>query len=196
MLLASHSNVFSHVFFFLYFQSFNYPWYLAVWNCYFYLPYWMFALAESCFRWPPIYKVNTLVCTCIESIYYTNSENLFTFNENTHSVYFSYFNWYSSSNPLKRQPKLWKMVSSRAQKMFKKFIEPREERRSANFLELPRFLDDRWLGKGYTDRVRKYEYWIWTYFTRFVIKNETNNFYFHFSWWRHRRALPINVQFP
>ncbi|XP_026732781.1 serine/threonine-protein kinase meng-po isoform X1 [Trichoplusia ni] len=67
--------------------------------------------------------------------------------------YTSYFNWYSSSNPLKRQPKLWKMVSSRAQKMFKKFIEPREERRSANFLELPRFLDDRWLGKGYTDRV-------------------------------------------
>nr|XP_021184136.2 serine/threonine-protein kinase meng-po isoform X1 [Helicoverpa armigera] len=67
--------------------------------------------------------------------------------------YTSYYNWYNSSNPLKRQPKLWKMVSSRAQKMFKKFIEPREEKRAYNFLELPRYLDDRWLGKGYTDRV-------------------------------------------
>lgn len=39
--------------------------------------------------------------------------------------------------------------------MFKKFIEPREEKRANNFLELPRYLDDRWLGKGYTDRVGK-----------------------------------------
>ncbi|XP_075978524.1 serine/threonine-protein kinase meng-po-like isoform X1 [Anticarsia gemmatalis] len=67
--------------------------------------------------------------------------------------YSSYFNWYSSSNPLKRQPKLWKMVSSRAQKMFKKFIEPREEKRATTFLELSRYVDDRWLAKGYTDRV-------------------------------------------
>lgn len=67
--------------------------------------------------------------------------------------YSSYYNWYNSSNPLKRQPKLWKMVSSRAQKMFKKFIEPREEKRVSTFLELSRYLDDRWLGKGYTDRV-------------------------------------------
>ena len=37
--------------------------------------------------------------------------------------------------------------------MFKKFIEPREEKRAYNFLEISRYLDDRWLGKGYTDRV-------------------------------------------
>ncbi|XP_026762481.1 serine/threonine-protein kinase meng-po-like [Galleria mellonella] len=67
--------------------------------------------------------------------------------------YTSYYNWYSSSNPLKKQPKLWKMVSSRAQKMFKKFVEPRAFRRATNFQELSRYLDDRWMAKGYTDRV-------------------------------------------
>lgn len=67
--------------------------------------------------------------------------------------YTSYYNWYNSSNPLKKQPKLWKMVSSRAQRMFKKFVEPREEKRVNNLLELNRYLDDRWLAKGYTDRV-------------------------------------------
>ncbi|KAJ2944206.1 hypothetical protein O0L34_g18183 [Tuta absoluta] len=67
--------------------------------------------------------------------------------------YTSYYNWYNSANPLKKQPKLWKMVSSRAQKMFKKFVEPREDRRATNFNEISRYLDDRWLAKGYTDRV-------------------------------------------
>lgn len=47
------------------------------------------------------------------------------------------------------------MVSSRAQKMFKKFIEPKEEKRATNFVELSRYLDDRWMAKGYTDRVGK-----------------------------------------
>lgn len=72
---------------------------------------------------------------------------------NMHFFSFSYYNWYNSSNPLRKQPKLWRMVSSRAQKMFKKFIEPREDRRSSNFVELSRYLDDRWMAKGYTDRV-------------------------------------------
>ncbi|XP_072947581.1 uncharacterized protein [Epargyreus clarus] len=67
--------------------------------------------------------------------------------------YLSFFNWYNSANPLKKQPKLWKMVSSRAQKMFKKFVEPRIEKRATNFNDLSRFLDDRWMAKGYTDRV-------------------------------------------
>lgn len=67
--------------------------------------------------------------------------------------YSSYYQWYNSANPLKKQPKLWKMVSSRAQKMFKKFIEPREEKRVHNFQELSRYMDDRWMAKGYTDRV-------------------------------------------
>ncbi|CAH0729546.1 unnamed protein product, partial [Brenthis ino] len=67
--------------------------------------------------------------------------------------YLSYYNWYSSANPLKRQPKLWKMVSSKAQKMFKKFVEPRIEKRASNFSELSRYVDDRWMAKGYTDRI-------------------------------------------
>ncbi|XP_063828065.1 serine/threonine-protein kinase MARK2 [Ostrinia nubilalis] len=67
--------------------------------------------------------------------------------------YTSYYGWYNSANPLKKQPKLWKMVSSRAQKMFKKFVEPREDKRASNFVELSRYLDDRWMAKGYTDRV-------------------------------------------
>lgn len=66
--------------------------------------------------------------------------------------FFSYYNWYNSANPLKKQPKLWKMVSSKAQKMFKKFVEPRVEKRVSNFTELSRYSDDRWMAKGYTDR--------------------------------------------
>lgn len=66
--------------------------------------------------------------------------------------YLSYYNWYNSANPLKKQPKLWKMVSSKAQKMFKKFVEPRVEKRVSNFTELSRYSDDRWMAKGYTDR--------------------------------------------
>ncbi|XP_045495889.1 serine/threonine-protein kinase SRK2H-like [Colias croceus] len=67
--------------------------------------------------------------------------------------YLSFFNWYNSANPLKRQPKLWKMVSSRAQKMFKKFVEPRVDKRATNFNEITRYYDYRWMAKGYTDRV-------------------------------------------
>lgn len=47
------------------------------------------------------------------------------------------------------------MVSSRAQKMFKKFIEPKVDRRAVNFTELTRYFDYRWMAKGYTDRVGK-----------------------------------------
>ncbi|GBP53244.1 hypothetical protein EVAR_88128_1 [Eumeta japonica] len=67
--------------------------------------------------------------------------------------YTSYYNWYNSANPLKKQPKLWKMVSSKAQRMFKKFVEPREDRRAGNLQDLYRYMDDRWLAKGYTDRI-------------------------------------------
>lgn len=49
------------------------------------------------------------------------------------------------------------MVSSKAQKMFKKFVEPRIEKRATNFTELARFADDRWMAKGYTDRVGEYK---------------------------------------
>lgn len=80
--------------------------------------------------------------------------------------FYSYYSWYNSANPLKKQPKLWKMVSSRAQKMFKKFVEPREDKRASNFNELSRYLDDRWMAKGYTDRVGKLHK---KYFCKFML---------------------------
>lgn len=39
--------------------------------------------------------------------------------------------------------------------MFKKIIEPRHDRRATNFSEMSRYIEDRWLAKGYTDRVGK-----------------------------------------
>lgn len=59
-----------------------------------------------------------------------------------------YLSWHSSSIPLKRQPKLFKLVSSKAQKFFKRYLEPRPERRPTGLAEVHRFLDDRWLSKG------------------------------------------------
>lgn len=59
-----------------------------------------------------------------------------------------YLSWHSSSIPLKRQPKLFKLVSSKAQKFFKRYLEPRPERRPVGLAEVHRFLDDRWLSKG------------------------------------------------
>lgn len=59
-----------------------------------------------------------------------------------------YLSWHSTSIPLKKQPKLFKLVSSKAQKFFKRYLEPRPERRPAGLAEVHRFLDDRWLSKG------------------------------------------------
>ncbi|XP_059612403.1 serine/threonine-protein kinase meng-po [Phlebotomus argentipes] len=64
--------------------------------------------------------------------------------------YVRYYAWHTSNLafPLKRQPKLFKLVSARASKMFRKFLEPRFERRPKSLSELSKFLDDRWLAKG------------------------------------------------
>lgn len=113
--------------------------------------------------------------TCLGSSVEVNELFLFTFRANTsHDVWqfgivifvcltgclpwqkatqddprFSrYLSWHSSSMPLKRQPKLFKLVSSKAQKFFKRYLEPRAERRPVGLAEVHRFLDDRWLSKG------------------------------------------------
>lgn len=113
--------------------------------------------------------------TCLGSCAEVNELPLFTFRANTsHDVWqfgivifvcltgclpwqkatqddprFSrYLSWHSSSIPLKRQPKLFKLVSSKAQKFFKRYLEPRPERRPVGLAEVHRFLDDRWLSKG------------------------------------------------
>ncbi|TMW45659.1 hypothetical protein DOY81_009252 [Sarcophaga bullata] len=48
---------------------------------------------------------------------------------------------------IRRTPKLFKLLSSRAQRMFKRFLEPRADRRPKNLSDLAKFLDDRWLAK-------------------------------------------------
>ncbi|CAG9862790.1 unnamed protein product [Phyllotreta striolata] len=62
--------------------------------------------------------------------------------------YVRYLSWQNSNIPLKRQPKLFKLVSSKAQRLFKKYLEPRPEKRPAGLAEVSRFLEDRWMSKG------------------------------------------------
>ncbi|XP_068917990.1 serine/threonine-protein kinase SBK1-like isoform X2 [Tenebrio molitor] len=62
--------------------------------------------------------------------------------------YSRYSSWQNTSIPLKRQPKLFKLVSSKAQKLFKKYLEPKPEKRPAGLAEVHRFLEDRWMSKG------------------------------------------------
>lgn len=66
--------------------------------------------------------------------------------------YVRYLSWHSSTMPIKRQPKLFKLVSSKAQRLFKKFLEPRSEKRPAGLTEVHRFLEDRWMSKGGTEK--------------------------------------------
>nr|CAH7742307.1 unnamed protein product [Callosobruchus chinensis] len=54
----------------------------------------------------------------------------------------------TSNIPLKRQPKLFKLISSKAQRLFKKYLEPKQEKRPTTLAELHRYLDDRWMSKG------------------------------------------------
>uniref|UniRef100_A0A1Y1NAS2 Protein kinase domain-containing protein n=1 Tax=Photinus pyralis TaxID=7054 RepID=A0A1Y1NAS2_PHOPY len=66
--------------------------------------------------------------------------------------YVRYLSWHSSAMPIKRQPKLFKLISSKAQRLFKKFLEPRVDRRPAGLAEVYRFLEDRWMSKGGADK--------------------------------------------
>lgn len=62
--------------------------------------------------------------------------------------YVRYLSWQNTNIPLKRQPKLFKLVSSKAQRLFKKYLEPRIEKRPNGLSEVQRYLDDRWMSKG------------------------------------------------
>nr|XP_023014917.1 serine/threonine-protein kinase SBK1-like [Leptinotarsa decemlineata]XP_023014919.1 serine/threonine-protein kinase SBK1-like [Leptinotarsa decemlineata]XP_023014920.1 serine/threonine-protein kinase SBK1-like [Leptinotarsa decemlineata] len=62
--------------------------------------------------------------------------------------YIRYLSWQNSNIPLKRQPKLFKLVSSKAQRLFKKYLEPRPDKRPSSLGEVHRYLDDRWMSKG------------------------------------------------
>lgn len=60
--------------------------------------------------------------------------------------YSRYLSW-QTATIIKRRPKLFKLVSSKAQKLFKKYLEPKAEKRPAGLAELYRFMDDRWMSK-------------------------------------------------
>lgn len=61
--------------------------------------------------------------------------------------YNRYLSWHSSTMPLKRVPKLFKLISSKAQKLFKKYLDPKPEKRPAGLAEVHRYVEDRWLSK-------------------------------------------------
>lgn len=64
--------------------------------------------------------------------------------------YTGYLFWHSSNGMLMvvRRPKLFKLLSSKAQRMFRKFLEPKPDKRPKSLKELARYLDDRWLAKS------------------------------------------------
>lgn len=62
--------------------------------------------------------------------------------------YCRYLSWQSSAISLTRQPKLFKLISSKAQRLFKKYLEPKPEKRPHGLAEIHRYFDDRWLSKG------------------------------------------------
>ncbi|KAJ6643327.1 Serine/threonine-protein kinase meng-po [Pseudolycoriella hygida] len=63
--------------------------------------------------------------------------------------YNRYLQWHGSSivNPIKRTPKLFKLISAKACRMFRKYLEPNLSRRATSFVDLSKFLDDKWLAK-------------------------------------------------
>lgn len=62
--------------------------------------------------------------------------------------YNKYIQWHNSSFPIKRTPKLFKLISAKASKMFRKFLEPKIERRIKTLMELHKYLDERWLARS------------------------------------------------
>ncbi|EAA13389.4 AGAP010327-PA [Anopheles gambiae str. PEST] len=64
--------------------------------------------------------------------------------------YNRYQQWHQATLtfPMKRCPKLFKLLSARACKLFKKFLDPRSDRRLKTLSDLQKFIDDRWLAKS------------------------------------------------
>ncbi|XP_044735916.1 5'-AMP-activated serine/threonine-protein kinase catalytic subunit alpha [Chrysoperla carnea] len=63
--------------------------------------------------------------------------------------YMRYITWHSSAlSPIRKQPKLFKLVTSKGQRMFRKLLEPKPDRRLTGLSEVYRYLDDRWMAKA------------------------------------------------
>ncbi|XP_043283935.1 putative serine/threonine-protein kinase YPL150W [Venturia canescens] len=61
--------------------------------------------------------------------------------------YTRYLNWHNATLNIAKKPKLFQLISSRAQRMFKRLLEPKLEKRPISVLEVNKYLEDRWLAK-------------------------------------------------
>ncbi|BET03178.1 STYKc [Nesidiocoris tenuis] len=73
--------------------------------------------------------------------------------------YSRYLYWHGSAGVLQtvRRPKLFKLLSSKAQRWFRKYLEPNPQKRPPNLAELPKYMEGRWLSKGFSDREEERE---------------------------------------
>lgn len=61
--------------------------------------------------------------------------------------YTRYQNWHNATLNIAKKPKLFQLISSRAQRMFKRLLDPKAEKRPMSVLEVNKYLEDRWLAK-------------------------------------------------
>ncbi|CAL7943381.1 unnamed protein product [Xylocopa violacea] len=61
--------------------------------------------------------------------------------------YTRYQNWHNATLNIAKKPKLFQLISSRAQRMFKRLLDPKPEKRPTSVLEVNKYLEDRWLAK-------------------------------------------------
>ncbi|XP_043260479.1 uncharacterized protein LOC122402033 [Colletes gigas] len=61
--------------------------------------------------------------------------------------YTRYQNWHNATLNIAKKPKLFQLISSRAQRMFKRLLDPKAEKRPVSVLEANKYLEDRWLAK-------------------------------------------------
>lgn len=61
--------------------------------------------------------------------------------------YMRYQNWHNATLNIAKKPKLFQLISSRAQRLFKRLLDPKAEKRPASVLEVNKYLEDRWLAK-------------------------------------------------
>lgn len=68
--------------------------------------------------------------------------------------YVSYLLWHSSNGVMMavRRPKLFKLLSAKAQRLFRKFLEPKRDKRPSGLKDLNKYLDDKWLVKSIADK--------------------------------------------
>ncbi|XP_029175064.1 hormonally up-regulated neu tumor-associated kinase homolog A [Nylanderia fulva] len=61
--------------------------------------------------------------------------------------YTRYQNWHNATLNIAKKPKLFQLISSRAQRMFKRLLDPKVDKRPISVLEVNKYLEDRWLAK-------------------------------------------------